>query len=66
MNIKHRKLEWYTHITRTNSIFTVTLHDTTLGEKKKKRLSVKKMGENVTDCTNRSFTETELAHYPGI
>lgn len=60
--VKRRKLKWYGHVTRANSLSTTILQGTVQGGRRRGRQR-KKWSDNITEWTRKSFAETQaLAH----
>ena len=60
--VKKRKLKWYGHVTRANSLSTTILQGSVQGGRRRGRQR-KKWSDNITEWTRKSFAETQaLAH----
>ena len=60
--VKKRKLKWYGHVTRANSLSTPVLQGSVQGVRRRGR-QIKKCSDNIKEWTRKSFAETRaLAH----
>ena len=60
--VKKRKMKWYGHVTRANSLSTKVLQGSVQGGTRRGRQR-KKWSDNITEWTRTSFAETQaLAH----